>query len=33
MKSMRDRDFALCMEKIWNLLRYDVDTALQTNRR
>jgi NitT/TauT family transport system ATP-binding protein len=33
MKSMRDRDFALCMEKIWNLLRYDVDAALQTNRR
>jgi len=32
-KSMRDRDFALCMEKIWNLLRYDVDAALQTNRR
>lgn len=33
MKSMRDPDFALCMEKIWNLLRYDVDAALQLNRR
>ena len=33
MKSMREPDFALCMEKIWNLLRYDVDAALQTNRR
>jgi NitT/TauT family transport system ATP-binding protein len=33
MKSMRDPDFALCIEKIWNLLRYDVDAALQTNRR
>jgi NitT/TauT family transport system ATP-binding protein len=33
MKSMRDPDFALCTEKIWNLLRYDVDAALQTNRR
>jgi NitT/TauT family transport system ATP-binding protein len=32
MKSMRDPDFALCMEKIWNLLRYDVDAALQSNR-
>src|ERR1044071_8014404 len=29
MKSMRDPDFSLCMEKIWNLLRYDVDAALQ----
>jgi NitT/TauT family transport system ATP-binding protein len=33
MKSMRDPDFGLCMEKIWNLLRYDVDAALQANRR
>jgi NitT/TauT family transport system ATP-binding protein len=32
MKSMRDPDFSLCMEKIWNLLRYDVDAALQSNR-
>jgi len=28
MKSMRDPDFAHCMDKIWNLLRYDVDAAL-----
>jgi ABC-type nitrate/sulfonate/bicarbonate transport system ATPase subunit len=33
MRSMRDPDFALCVEKIWNLLRYDVDAAFQTNRR
>ena len=32
MKSMRDSDFAMCMEKIWSLLRYDVDSALQSNR-
>ena len=29
MKSMRDPDFALCMDKIWNLLRHDVDAALR----
>src|SRR5918996_3367129 len=29
MKSMRDPDFAKCMEKIWNLLRYDVDQAMR----
>ena len=29
MKSMRDTDFALCMDKIWNLLRHDVDAALR----
>ena len=28
MKSMREPDFARCTEKIWNLLRYDVDQAL-----
>jgi NitT/TauT family transport system ATP-binding protein len=27
--SMRDPDFARCMEKIWNLLRYDVDKAMR----
>lgn len=32
MKSMRDPDFAKCMETIWNLLRYDVDAALQRNQ-
>lgn len=32
MKSMRDPDFAKCMEKIWDLLRHDVDAALQQNR-
>ena len=29
MKSMRDPDFSLCMEKIWNLLRYEVDSAMR----
>jgi len=29
MKSMRDPDFGLCMDKIWNLLRHDVDAALR----
>ena len=32
MKSMRDPDFAQCTEKIWNLLRYDVNAALQRNQ-
>jgi ABC-type nitrate/sulfonate/bicarbonate transport system ATPase subunit len=32
MKSMRNPDFGACVEKIWNLLRYDVDAALQSNR-
>ncbi len=31
MKSMRDPDFAKCIEKIWGLLRYDVDSALMRN--
>jgi NitT/TauT family transport system ATP-binding protein len=33
MKSMRDPDFSKCMERIWNLLRHDVDAALQSNQR
>jgi ABC-type nitrate/sulfonate/bicarbonate transport system ATPase subunit len=32
MKSMRDPDFSKCMEKIWELLRHDVDAALQRNQ-
>jgi NitT/TauT family transport system ATP-binding protein len=32
MKSMREPDFARCMDKIWNLLRHDVDSALQRNQ-
>lgn len=32
MKSMRDPDFALCMEKIWNLLRYDVEDSMKPHR-
>jgi NitT/TauT family transport system ATP-binding protein len=32
MKSMREPDFGKCMEKIWNLLRHDVDAALQRNQ-
>ena len=32
MKSMRDPDFSKCMEKIWGLLRHDVDAALQLNQ-
>jgi ABC-type nitrate/sulfonate/bicarbonate transport system ATPase subunit len=31
MKSMRDPDFAKCMERVWDLLKYDVDSALQRN--
>jgi NitT/TauT family transport system ATP-binding protein len=30
-KSMKDPDFANCMEKIWNLLKHDVDWALEHN--
>jgi NitT/TauT family transport system ATP-binding protein len=30
--SMRDPDFGRCMEKIWNLLRYDVDKAMRENQ-
>ena len=32
MKSMRDPDFGLCMDKIWNLLRHDVDAALRESQ-
>src|SRR3990172_6855904 len=32
MKSMRDPDFAKCIEEIWGLLRYEVDSALQRNQ-
>jgi NitT/TauT family transport system ATP-binding protein len=32
MKSMRDPDFASCTERIWQLLRHDVDWALQRNQ-
>ncbi len=28
-RSMRDPDFAACMEKVWDLLRYDVDKAMR----
>jgi NitT/TauT family transport system ATP-binding protein len=28
MKSMKDPDFASCMDKIWNLLKYDVEHQL-----
>jgi len=28
MKSMRDPDFANCMDKIWNLMKYDVEHAM-----
>jgi hypothetical protein len=28
---MRDPDFASCMEKVWDLLRYDVDAAMRQN--
>src|SRR3990170_2402904 len=30
-RSMKDPDFARCTEKIWDLLRYDVDQAMQQN--
>jgi ABC-type nitrate/sulfonate/bicarbonate transport system ATPase subunit len=32
MKSMRDPDFAKCTERIWDLLRHDVNSALQHNQ-
>jgi ABC-type nitrate/sulfonate/bicarbonate transport system ATPase subunit len=32
MRSMRDPDFSKCMEKIWDLLRHDVDAAFQRNQ-
>ena len=28
-KSMRDHDFGLCVDKIWDMLRYDVDKAMR----
>lgn len=28
MKSMQDPDFASCMDKIWNLMKYDVEASL-----
>lgn len=30
-RSMRDPDFSRCMEKVWELLRYDVDKAMREN--
>jgi NitT/TauT family transport system ATP-binding protein len=30
-RSMKDPDFVRCTEKIWDLLRYDVDKAMQQN--
>jgi NitT/TauT family transport system ATP-binding protein len=32
LKSMRDPDYGRCMEKIWNLLRYDVDKAMRESQ-
>jgi hypothetical protein len=26
---MRDPDFGLCVDKIWDMLRYDVDKAMR----
>jgi NitT/TauT family transport system ATP-binding protein len=31
-KSMRDPDFSNCMDKIWKLLKYDVEDALERGR-
>ena len=31
-KSMKDPDFANCMDKIWNLLKYDVEHAMAHGR-
>jgi NitT/TauT family transport system ATP-binding protein len=31
-KSMKDPDFSNCMDKIWNLLKHDVEHALDQNR-
>jgi hypothetical protein len=33
MKSMKDPDFADCMDKVWNLLKYDVEHALDHARQ
>jgi hypothetical protein len=30
-KSMSDPDFIRCLEKIWDLLRYEVDRAMRQN--
>ena len=30
-RSMRDPDFASCMEKIWDMLRYEVDKAMRAS--
>jgi len=30
-KSMSDPDFVRCVEKIWELLRYEVDKAMKEN--
>src|ERR1043166_1165527 len=30
-RSMRDPDFSRCMEKIWDLLRYEVDQSMRAN--
>src|SRR6185436_7900098 len=32
MKSMKDPDFSICMDKIWNLLKHDVEHALDRPR-
>jgi ABC-type nitrate/sulfonate/bicarbonate transport system ATPase subunit len=32
MKSMKDPDFSICMDKIWNLLKHDVEHALDRAR-
>ena len=32
MKSRRDPDFSNCMDKIWKLLKYDVENALERGR-
>ena len=31
LKSMSDPDFVRCLEKIWELLRYEVDRAMREN--
>ena len=32
-KSMRDPDFSRCMEKIWDLLRYEVDKSMREKQQ
>jgi hypothetical protein len=32
-KSMRDPDFAKCIEKVWDLLRYEADKAMRHGAR